>query len=147
MESGGAMKKIAFLTVCLIFAVTFVVNAQGSDFPKLSGSYLGQKPPGMTPEVFAPGFVSTKFGELNSIFSPDGKEFYFSRRGIPGKPSVLMVTKMESDGWTEPRPLPFSGTYDDIDLFLCADNQRLVFCSSRSRIKPASGPRIPAFSV
>ncbi len=102
-------------------------------FPALSGPYLGQKPPGMTPEIFAPGIVSTKFGELNSVFSPDGKEFYFSRRGIPGRPSVLMVTKMESDRWTEPQPLPFSGTYSDIDLFLCADNERLVFCSSRPR--------------
>ena len=127
------MKKTAFLTICLLFAATFAVGAQGSDFPKLFGPYLGQKPPGMTLEVFAPGFVSTKFGELNSVFSPDGKEFYFSRRGIPGRPSVLVVTREEGDGWTEPRPLPFSGTYDDIDLFLCADNQRLVFCSSRPR--------------
>jgi hypothetical protein len=99
----------------------------------LSTPYLGQKPPGDTPELFAPGFVSTKFGELNSVFSKDGKEFYFSRRGIPGRPSVLMATKWEGEGWSEPGPLPFCGTYDDIDLFLCPDNQRLIFCSSRPR--------------
>jgi hypothetical protein len=127
------MKKTAFLNVCFLFAASFAVGSQGSDFPRLSGPYLGQKPPGMTPTLFAPGFVSTKSGELNSVFSPNGKEFYFSRRGIPGKPSVLMVTKMEGDRWTEPQTLSFCGTYDDIDLFLCPDNQRLVFCSSRPR--------------
>ena len=61
--------------------------------------------------------------------SADGR----AQRMTPGRPSVLMVTRLEGDRWTEPRPLPFSGTYDDIDLFLCADNQRLVFCSSRPR--------------
>jgi ankyrin repeat protein len=27
-------------------------------FPVIKGKYLGQKPPGMTPEIFAPGIVS-----------------------------------------------------------------------------------------
>ncbi len=129
---GEMNLKEVILFCCLLFT-TKSIYPQQAEYPKPTGLYLGQKPPGMTPEVFAPEFVSTKSGELNSIFSPDGKEFFFSRRGIPGKPSVLMVTKMESDGWTEPRPLLFSGTYDDIDLFLCPDNQRLVFCSSRPR--------------
>jgi len=108
-------------------------QSEQGGFPVLKGPYLGQELPGMTPGLFAPDFVSTKYGELNSVFSPDGKEFYFSRREIPGKPSALMVTRMEGDRWTEPQPLPFSGTYSDIDLFLCPDNQRLVFCSSRPR--------------
>ena len=51
-----------------------------SDFPVLTGPYLGQKPRRRrTPALFAPGFVSTKFGELNSIFSRAGKAFYFSQ--------------------------------------------------------------------
>ena len=41
----------------------------------LKGPYLGQEPPGMTPEIFAPGVVSTERDEINSVFSSNGAEF------------------------------------------------------------------------
>ena len=41
--------------------------------------YLGQQPPGETPEPFAPGIVNTDAIELNGVFSPDGREFFFTR--------------------------------------------------------------------
>jgi hypothetical protein len=43
---------------CLLVA-TANVFFKPNDFPKLTGPYLGQKPPGMKPEIFAPGIVST----------------------------------------------------------------------------------------
>ena len=54
--------------------------SQQTEFPKLTGPYLGQTPPKMIPEVFAPGIVS-KVGshEFAGTFSPDGKEFFFTR--------------------------------------------------------------------
>jgi hypothetical protein len=44
-----------------------------------AAAYLGQTPPGDTPEVFAPRIVSfdTRL-ETYPTFSPDGKELYFS---------------------------------------------------------------------
>lgn len=42
--------------------------------------YLGGTPPGQTPELFAPGVVSTDAVELNSVFTPDGRSFFFARR-------------------------------------------------------------------
>jgi hypothetical protein len=103
--------------------------------PKLSehlkGLYLGQKPPGNTPEIFAPGFISTDVGELNSIFTSDGKEFYFSRRGVTMKPSTLMVTRIVNGEWTKPEPVRFSGINDDIDLFITPDGNSLIFCSGK----------------
>lgn len=50
------MIKTIFSCLLLITAIT--IKAQQSDFPKLTGPYLGQKPPGTTPEIFAPGIVS-----------------------------------------------------------------------------------------
>ncbi len=47
--------------------------------PVLEGPYLGQTPPGLTPEPFAPGVVSTKGWEVSGVFTPDMKEFYFIR--------------------------------------------------------------------
>jgi len=37
----------------------FLSFAQKDDFPILKGPYLGQKPPGMKAERFAPGLLST----------------------------------------------------------------------------------------
>ena len=41
--------------------------------------YLGQNPPGLTPELYAPGIVSTEHHEFGITFSPDGKEIFFTR--------------------------------------------------------------------
>jgi hypothetical protein len=49
-------------------------------FPRLQGPYLGQKPPGMTPELFAPGLIAGIEEHQNCLtFSPDGKEIYWGR--------------------------------------------------------------------
>ena len=41
--------------------------------------YLNQKTPGLIPEPFAPGVVSTDNWEASGVFTPDLKEFYFIR--------------------------------------------------------------------
>ncbi len=67
-----------FFTICLVVLVTITVNAQQSDYPKLKEPYLGQKPPGMTPEVFAPGIIATDGEAQNCLtISPDGQEIYW----------------------------------------------------------------------
>jgi hypothetical protein len=51
-------------------------NAQQKGFPKLTGPYLGQKPPGMKPELFATGIVSSSDAtEYGIALMPDRKEF------------------------------------------------------------------------
>ena len=51
------------LRMCILLIVLVATNSaqQGNpEFPKLKGPYLGQKMPGATPAVFAPGIVSTE---------------------------------------------------------------------------------------
>lgn len=48
-------------------------------FPVLEGPYLGQKLPGLTPEPFAPGIISTKGWEYGVVFAPGMKELYWVR--------------------------------------------------------------------
>ena len=44
-----------------------------SEFPFLTGPYLGQKPPDMKPEVFTPIIVSVKkYKEYSCVFTSDG---------------------------------------------------------------------------
>jgi hypothetical protein len=53
---------------------------QSENFPVLKGPYLDQKPPGMIPEIFISGIVSTvESQEFAGTFSPDGREFFFTR--------------------------------------------------------------------
>jgi len=130
------MKKVIFIiTIITGLAVTLFYlfrdcNAQQENFPVLKGPYLGQKSPGLTPELFAPGIVSTGKNELNAVFSPDGKEFYFSVLQQSGKYTIMFM-KRENNLWTTPQIAPFSGKYSEADPFISHDGKKLYFCSSR----------------
>ena len=68
------MKK-SFFIVSFLLVAAISINVQETEFYKLTGPYLGQTPPGVTPEIFAPGIVSTENGVYaNVTFNPDLKE-------------------------------------------------------------------------
>lgn len=70
----------------------------------LKGPYLGQTPPGLKPELFAPGIVSVFGSNENTVtISPDGNELYF------GKESGIWVCRLTDDGWTAPENTGFPG--------------------------------------
>ena len=74
------MKRI-YMSAALVFSALFVVGESyaENESPVLIGPYLGQKPPGSTPEIFAPGIVSTEGWEVSGVFTPELNEFYFIR--------------------------------------------------------------------
>jgi len=96
------------------------------------GAYLGQNPPGMTPEVFAPGIISTKKqNDSNITFSPDLQEFFFSRR-TPGKTdNRLWYSRVEKGKLRVPEPAPF--TYNCLEEYPCLspNGKRLYYLSKR----------------
>jgi hypothetical protein len=88
------------------------VFAQEAAFPVLTGPYLGQKLPGMTAEMFAPGIISTELhDDAAPAFSPDGKEVYFRiDYKIDGRYyGTIFCSKEEHGIWTRPEVAPFSG--------------------------------------
>ncbi len=98
--------------------------------PVARGPYLGQSAT-KAPALFAPGLVSTPYGELNATFSPDGNELFFSVTD-PGDQIATLVMMRQIDGvWSEPQVAPFSGRYSDVDPMFSPDGQRLYFCSTR----------------
>jgi ankyrin repeat protein/L-ascorbate metabolism protein UlaG (beta-lactamase superfamily) len=118
-------------------AVVKILTAAGAkmspkDRPELKGEYLGQPEPGATPALFAPGVVSTEKSELNSVFTPDGREFYFTIQKAQGS-WTIMVMKREGNLWSSPRTASFSGSHSDVDLFIAPDGKKLFFCSNRPR--------------
>ncbi|WP_439637116.1 hypothetical protein [Oceanicaulis sp.] len=64
-------------------------------------SYLGQQPPGLTPEPFAPGLVSSPGYEYGGVFSPDMDAFYFIRGRGEGAAQDFVVFKYEDENWRE----------------------------------------------
>ena len=123
------MKKPIILFYSLL--LSGIINyALQKDFPILKGPYLGQKPPGTTPELFAPGIVSTGLDELNSVFSPDGGEFYFCVRNITNTAAIFQM-KREKGFWSEPRLLPFASRFGDIDVSISPTGDALLFSSRR----------------
>ncbi len=114
-------------------AALLIAKGANKEYAKqtiLKGKYLGQKKPGLSPELFAPGIVSTEKRELNSVFMPDGREFYFTMQTAPMK-WTIMVMKLEKNGWTKPAVTSFSGEYSDVDLFIAPNGKKLYYCSNR----------------
>ncbi len=100
-------------------AVAGLLAKKGADlsetrFPVLEGEYLGQKPPGDTPELFAPGIISSVWGlHSTAVFSPDGNEVYWApMMTFPGEiysRGGLLTMKRVNGRWTPPAWAPFSG--------------------------------------
>ncbi len=124
--------KMIHAGILLTIILIMIGFAQQDDFPILKGLYLGQKPPGMTPEVFAPGIVSTGMGEFNAAFSPDGREFYFSVNE-PGGRETMRFMMQQNDRWTSPLPAPFVSPQNDCDPIFSHDGRRLYFISTRPK--------------
>jgi len=125
-------------TLLLVLFITAMTCAFSQEIIKtrLTGKYLGQPEPGLKPELFAPGIVSTGMSELNSVFSPDGSEFYFCVR--ISQISSLFRMQMRSAVWSKPELLPFASRYGDVDVSLSPDGNKLFFCSKRPTNHPDS---------
>jgi len=120
------VKKLILISILLIqtFKLVFAQN----DFPELSGPYLGQKPPGIEPEVFAPGIISLKdFHDFKGAFSTDGKEYYFCRHSLPEMTPTLFFSKIENGVWTEPAQLQIAEGNRTFHPCVSHDNQWLLF--------------------
>ncbi len=141
------MKHIIFgLGLVLLLCIGFVnrAGAQQNDLPLLKGAYLGQKPPGSIPEVFAPGFISTDKSELNSVFSSDGKEFYYSiYTPEPVGKYTIWHTRMIDGVWTKPEIPSFGSEHTDVDMSFSPDGKRIYFCSRR----PVPGNPKPEYYI
>jgi hypothetical protein len=94
--------------------------------------YLGQKPPGMKAEVFAPGIVSTNLYEHSApAFSPDGKLVLWTVVA-PTFHSYLLEMKYENGQWSKPaKPSFCDTTVDDYYPSFSPDGKKLYFSSRR----------------
>ncbi|UII31101.1 hypothetical protein LVD17_22680 [Fulvivirga ulvae] len=109
------MKSTTLLLFANLIALTTTVFAQTNDvndsnFVHLEGPYLGQKPPGLTPEPFAPGIVTTDRWEVSGVFTPDLQEFFFIREGEESQVQEIVAIKNTNNRWHESVLSPREGT-------------------------------------
>lgn len=95
------MEKI--LSLLLILQLIFRIPGFSQEKPSW---YLGQEPPGDTPEIFAPGMVSIEDKNTHAlVISPDGMTMLFSR--YPDRTSYIL--NFENGEWTGPKEAFFFG--------------------------------------
>jgi hypothetical protein len=100
------MKKVCILLVFISFILLSACTAKKQHS---KDTYLGQKPPGLIPVLFAPDMIDTEYREAEAAFTPDLKEFYFRRRGGPYKKNTLVVVKYKDNKWVESDVPPLAG--------------------------------------
>lgn len=132
------------LALVVILTLVFVgcdsnTGKQTSDTPVLEGPYLGMKPPGDTPEIFAPDIISTNMNAAKIVFSPDGKEIFFRLMNYNHSFYTIVFMRQENGVWSKPEIAPFSGKYHDNDPYFSLDGKQLFFASNR----PLEGQKVP----
>jgi len=81
---------------------TLQKNGNGlRDTSKISSPYFGEKAPGLQPTLFAPAFLSPEGSFEGGNFTPDMKEFYFTRKNGPYKKRTFFVTRFENNQWSQ----------------------------------------------
>ncbi|GAA5219044.1 hypothetical protein ACFSJ3_16955 [Corallincola platygyrae] len=127
------MKRLHIFIALLVFVLSMASSGFAEDeYPVLEGPYLGQKPPGMVAEPFAPGVISKSGWELEGVFAPGMKEFYFTT-GFNEKyerPTVIGF-RQENDIWTK-----FMDFRRDGEVTFSPDGKRMYMAEGyRERIE------------
>ena len=93
-----------------MLSLAVITKAQQDEFSKLNYPYLNQKPPGITPELFAPGIVSTENRlYANVTFTPDINEVCWTPNS--GDTTFwhggIYYSKRGNSKWSEPIEIRF----------------------------------------
>ena len=140
IEAALSLSAVMFLAAAMSLAMAISLAAPAAaraqdpataPWPVLTGPYFGQRPPGATVEVFAPGLLSP-FSRLHGriIFSPDGREIFWTNNAAPVQ--SRWVSRVGADGaWTRPEASLFSVEHSENTFCYSPDGTKLVFGSHR----------------
>jgi len=119
----------ALLVVAAPLCLVSTRGAAGGFDAGLQIDYFGQRPPGETPVLFAPDFIS-KPGVVvqNCCFSSDGKEFVYVVTDSTWSKSTVMYTRLAGGRWTDPAPLNL-GRISAYTPYFSPDGNTLYFSS------------------
>lgn len=122
------------LSVCFLAGRGTVPPADAAmELPVLRGPYLGQKPPGLEPELFAPGIVNTGMFTRDVAMMPDGREVYFCVALGNYAWSTILVSRELDGRWTEPEVVLHMENPGILNFEPCIspDGKKFYFLSTR----------------
>lgn len=137
------MKKTYFI---LILTGVLILNAcnirkqhsKDNELPIIENLYFGQKPPGLIPEIFAPGIVSINGRYEHGIsFSPDLEELYFGANYEDQDPNIYF-SKLENKKWAAPKKVNFTKgkKVGEMHPFVSPDGKKIHFAAHDSFTLP-----------
>ena len=129
------MKKAFFiLSLLAVFNSSFAQN-KTETFPLLKGQYMGQKLPGLSPELFAPNIISNGLANRDVAISPDGNEMYFTMHTNRFEYAIIVQSKLVNGIWTKPEIVPFAtdSRYKYLEPAFSYDGQKLFFVSDQPK--------------
>ncbi|MCJ7680606.1 MAG: hypothetical protein MUP70_07775 [Candidatus Aminicenantes bacterium] len=111
----------------ILLILFFCIPMRGDkDFPPLRGPYLGQKPPGTTPALFAPGIISTDESEGSSGFALEGSVFIFQE--FTDRKSRTFIMRLKGETWSAPELIPFWETMvHNGDFVFSSDDKTMLY--------------------
>jgi Tol biopolymer transport system component len=96
---------------------------------QLTGPYLGQSPPGMVAEVFAPDHIS-KMGryEFAISFAPGGDRLLFTAQ-VPDEIVQVLQSRVIDGSWTKPEAVSLAAgaRRDEMEAFFARDGRYVYF--------------------
>ncbi|MCZ4694099.1 TolB family protein [Ancylomarina euxinus] len=127
------MKKTLLILSLLALCNSLFAQSKTETFPVLKGQYMGQKLPGLSPELFAPNIISNGLANRDVAISPDGKEMYFTLHTAKFEYAIIVCSKLVNGRWTRPEIVPFAtdSRYKYLEPALSYDGQKLFFVSDR----------------
>jgi Tol biopolymer transport system component len=125
------------MRLVLFIAILLLSHAQISsqECGKISNEekYFGLTPPGSTPEIFAPDIISTEEFEFSGTFSPDGSEYFFTRRPTyEGSANRIYYSRFDNNKWTVPELAPFAMDQFEFEPVMSPDGEKIYFYSERN---------------
>ena len=95
----------------------------------LAAPYTSSKPLPVA-SVFAPGEISTGDDESHPTFTPDGDTLYFLKNTPQFNHWTIVTSRYANGHWATPVVEPYSGQYNDADVFFAKDGS-MFFISNR----------------
>lgn len=105
----------------------------------LAGPYLGQTLPGLDPQPFAEGIVSTGMHTRDIAMTPEGDEIYFSVQAGPF--ATILGSRLKGGSWAKPEVAGFASDPRtmEIEPHISPDGGLFYFVSNRA----ADGSMLP----
>lgn len=118
------------LTIYLLFfSFTFFTACSQKVNDRLK--YLGQEPPSLIPQIFAPEVISKNNEyEFGSVFNKDATTFFYAV-DINGR-AEIRYSELIGSTWSKPKTILFHQEYGFNDPFLSPDEKKLYFISQKA---------------